>query len=287
MATLDKEIKIMMLKGEKGQNGTDGQDGQDGKSSYELAVEELHYSGTLEEWLESFATPENYVTRNEFQKVTQAEYDALVQAHELIPDCYYIITDDTSYDDMIDRIEEVETGFSELEESFSDLEDSYDDFKEEVRTMIQAGLKPVLTSIDCACNFLYWQNNDTTNSYSRNSNIDYISLKDNTGGISYDQGHNKVNILPALSNTSIAVARVDYVSGDDGYIQYNLDTINANVSYITFTAKNINANAIYPPNYSTSVTMYPKSTTFRIYVRDVFNNVFTKEFTINFKTAVL
>ena len=46
MASLDKEIKVMMLKGEK------GTDGVDGKSSYELAVEELHYSGTLEEWLE-------------------------------------------------------------------------------------------------------------------------------------------------------------------------------------------------------------------------------------------
>lgn len=109
MATLDKEIKVIAVKGMKGDNG------QDGKSSYELAVEELHYSGTLEEWLESFATPENYVTRNEFKKVTQAEYDALEQAQELIPDCYYIITDDTTYDDLITRLNGIDTTILEIQ----------------------------------------------------------------------------------------------------------------------------------------------------------------------------
>lgn len=276
MATLDKEIKIMMLKGEKGQNGTDGQDGQDGKSSYELAVEELHYSGTLEEWIETFATPENYVTRNEFQKVTQAEYDALEQAQELIPDCYYIITDDNSYNDMIDRIEEVETGFSDLEDDFSDLEDSYDDFKEEVRTMIQAGLKPVLTSIDCAFDFSKWG----VTGYSNMQEIKEIGLKLIDAYPS--DVDNRVLILPAQSNTSIAVARVEYVSGDNDYIQYDLDTISSNVSYITFTAKNISNTTLYGSSYQSIPVL--RTTTFRLYVRDVFNNVFTKEFTVNFRT---
>lgn len=118
MATLDKEIKVIAVKGQKGDNG------QDGKSSYELAVEELHYSGTLEEWIETYATPENYVTRNEFKKVTQAEYDALEQAGELIPDCYYIITDDETYDELIERIENIESDITEIQE---DITTKYND----------------------------------------------------------------------------------------------------------------------------------------------------------------
>lgn len=120
MATLDKEIKVIAVKGQKGDNG---------KSSYELAVEELHYSGTLEEWIETFATPENYVTRYEFQKVTQAEYDALAQAQELIPDCYYIITDDTSYDDLIDRIEAIESDVTNIQGDIDTIENNVSDLQ--------------------------------------------------------------------------------------------------------------------------------------------------------------
>ena len=114
MAVLDKEIKIVMLKGQR------GTDGQDGKSSYDLAVEELHYSGTLEEWLESFSTPENYITRNEFKKVTQAEYDELEANHQLIPDCYYIITDDTTYDDLIERIDGIDETITDIQEDITE-----------------------------------------------------------------------------------------------------------------------------------------------------------------------
>lgn len=102
MAVLDKEIRVIALKGERGTNGQDGQDGQDGKSSYELAVEEELFSGTLQEWIETFATPENYITRTEFQKVTQAQYDAMEQAGTLVPNCYYLIIDDTTAQDFED-----------------------------------------------------------------------------------------------------------------------------------------------------------------------------------------
>lgn len=96
MASLDKEIKVLMLKGERGY------------SSYEQAVEEELFSGTLEEWIETFATPENYVTRNEFKKVTQAEYDALKRDGELIPNCYYVITDDDSWEEITTRLTALE-----------------------------------------------------------------------------------------------------------------------------------------------------------------------------------
>ena len=113
MAVLDKEIKIIAVKGER------GTDGQDGKSSYDLAVEELHYSGTLEEWIESFSTPENYITRDEFKKVTQAEYDALEQAHQLIPDCYYIITDDETYDELLERLDGIDETISGIQDDIT------------------------------------------------------------------------------------------------------------------------------------------------------------------------
>lgn len=118
MATLDKEIKIIMLKGASGQDGQDGQDGtdgQDGKSSYELAIENELFSGTLAEWINTFATPENYITRGEFQKVTQAQYDALKQAGELIPNCYYLIIDDTTYEDLISAIDEISDNLEALQ----------------------------------------------------------------------------------------------------------------------------------------------------------------------------
>lgn len=94
MGTLDKEIRVIAIQGTKGDNG------QDGKSSYELAVENELFSGTLEEWIETFSTPENYITRTEFQKVTQAQYDAMAQAGTLIPNCYYLIIDDTTAQDF-------------------------------------------------------------------------------------------------------------------------------------------------------------------------------------------
>lgn len=100
MATLDKEIKIMMLKGERGSKGKDGQNGADGKSSYELAKENLLFSGTLEEWIETFATPENYFTRAEIQRVTQAEYDKLVETGQVATNCYYLITDDNTLETL-------------------------------------------------------------------------------------------------------------------------------------------------------------------------------------------
>lgn len=265
MATLDKEIKVIAVKGQKGDNG------QDGKSSYELAVEELHYSGTLEEWLESFATPENYVTRNEFRKVTQAEYDELEQAGELIPDCYYIITDDTSYDDMIDRIEDIETGFSELEANV-------EDFEEEVRNAIERGTKLSLTSIECACDFSYW-NSRPADDYSPNANMTKIDLD---YGANF--GNNRVNIFPIDCKSSIAEAKVEYVSGDDGYILYSLDSVENDNFYISFSARNISSTTIYSPNHI-STSAPSKSTTFRIYVKDVYGNEFTKEFTILYKAV--
>ena len=59
MAILDKEIKVIAVKGERGY------------SSYEEAVKNGLFVGTLEEWINSFSTPENYVTNTTFQNAIQ------------------------------------------------------------------------------------------------------------------------------------------------------------------------------------------------------------------------
>ena len=110
MATLDKEIKVIAVKGQRGY------------SSYEEAVANDYFSGTLEEWIETYATPENYVTRDEFKKVTQAEYDALEQAGELIPNCYYIITDDETYDELITRLNGIDTTITEIDNQITEID---------------------------------------------------------------------------------------------------------------------------------------------------------------------
>lgn len=262
MASLDKEIKVIAVKGETG---------NDGKSSYDLAVEELHYSGTLEEWIETFATPENYVTRNEFQKVTQAEYDALEQAGELIPNCYYIITDDTSYTDLVDRIDNMA---GEVEDVIEEFEASMETRMEAVEQAVRTGLRLNLTSIECACEFTKWDN--YVSGYSSGSDMPLLSLKTN----STLETNNQVNILPADTNSSIAEAKVEYVSGDDGYILYSLDTINTDANYISFTANNISNGSIWGNG---TVTGSLKTTTFKIYIKDIYDNVFEKEFTINYR----
>lgn len=112
-----KEIKVLMLKGEIG------------KSSYDLAVENLLFSGTLEEWIETFSTPENYITRLEFQKVTQAEYDELVAQEQLIPNAFYLITDDATYDEIMDAISNLTSRVSGDEDDIGSLETRVDDLE--------------------------------------------------------------------------------------------------------------------------------------------------------------
>ena len=84
MGTLDKEIKIIMLKGEKG------------NSSYEEAVENGLFSGTLEEWIETYATPENYVTTIDFERVTQEQSGNISDLQEDVSDLKNDVYDETT-----------------------------------------------------------------------------------------------------------------------------------------------------------------------------------------------
>lgn len=152
--------------------------------------------------------------------------------------------------------------------------DQQDDFMEEVRQAIQTGLRLNITSVQCAFDFTYWNTNSVV-SGSSGSEIRALSLKNDS-----TYGNNTVNILPTGCNNSIAEAKVEYVSGDSGYIQYNLVTINENANHIDFTARNISNTSIYSPSNSGGNL---KTTTFRLSVKDIYNNVFTQNFTIQYK----
>lgn len=82
------DTKVVMLKGD------------DGMTSYELAVKYLGFTGTLEDWIKAYTTPEDYFTRHELKMITQAEYDDLESNNKLVTGCYYIITDDTTLEDL-------------------------------------------------------------------------------------------------------------------------------------------------------------------------------------------
>ena len=174
MATLDKEIRVIAVRGEK---GTDGQDGQDGKSSYELAIENELFSGTLEEWINTFATPENYITRGEFQKVTQAQYDALKQAGELIPNCYYLIIDSTDAEDFEQALGDI-----------SDLKDDVSDLKDDVNNQ-STGLKVRVGNVEQEIDVIDDDvNNQSTGLKVRVSNVETNKLDKEVSYYDEDEG---------------------------------------------------------------------------------------------------
>lgn len=143
----DKYIKVCMLKGQKG------------NSAYQEAVENDLFSGTLEEWIESFATPENYITRTEFQKVTQSQYDAMAQEGTLVPNCYYLIIDDNSANDfetIKDDIADLKTSVNTNTQDIVDLKDTTitntDDIADNKNDISSINTKLTPTTTLMACN---------------------------------------------------------------------------------------------------------------------------------------
>lgn len=228
-------------------------------------IQEAISSGELPEEINGLVLTFKNPVDNEGYKIafcTQAKYNELEAGGQLEVNCYYYITDDSTFDDWNTIITDLQTDFEEL--------------RDEVEEAIETGLRYRVTSIECACDFTQW--NNSSNSVSSGNELNYASLR-NYG----TSTTNRVNILPAGANSSIAEARVDYVSGDNGYIDYQLQTIVAANSYIEFKAMNVSNVSIFPPSYSTSATA--RSTTFRIYVKDIYGTEFTKEFTINYKAV--
>jgi hypothetical protein len=104
-------------------------------------------------------------------------------------------------------------------------------------------------------------------------NLEYISVNGNT--------HNEVFVMPLGAGESITKISINYLRGDDGYIAYNLKSLGSNT--ITFSAKNISSDSIYSNGWSNLTNPVSKSTTFKLIVEDMYENVYAKEFTVNYK----
>jgi hypothetical protein len=138
-------------------------------------------------------------------------------------------------------------------------------------------LAKAVASITCAFDFSEWNKATTTKRYSsaeemKMINLEYISANGNT--------HNEVFVMPLGAGESITKISINYLRGDDGYIAFNLKSLGSDT--ITFSAKNISSGSIYSNGYSLTNSV-SKSTTFKLIVEDMYENVYAKEFTVNYK----
>lgn len=70
---------------------------------------------------------------------TQAKYNELENAGEIIADCLYVITDDSTYDDLVDVIEALQTNVANLESELGHLSITVEHMEEDrllTRTLI-------------------------------------------------------------------------------------------------------------------------------------------------------
>jgi len=226
------------------------------------AIQEAISSGELPEEINGLVLTFKNPVDNQAYKIafcTQAKYNELEAGGDLEENCIYYITDDTTLDDLNTTLDEIQSTLDWVVEK------------------INTGLKNNITNVECAFDFTEWNNSSA--SYNKGVEIRDISLQTSTTG-----GAGNVNILPAGSNTSIALAKVEYVSGDSGYIDYQLQSISQNASYITFKAMNISNGFVYGP-LADQYAITDKQTTFKLTIQDIYGFEFTKEFTINYKAV--
>lgn len=228
------------------------------KEGFLALLEQAIEQGTLENIDEDSAVASKIRsvlngTTHHIEFITQAQYNQLVADEELVANTWYFITDDTSYDELLEQVGVLQDKCDELEEH------------------VQTGLRFNITSISCACDFRYWDNYGTSGS----PNKSCLNLENHA-----TYGQNAVNIFPLDTINSIAEASVDFVSGDEGYMRYDLNPISDENPYITFKLTALQV--FNPPQNSSGVL---KSATFKIHVRDIYGNVYEKEFTISFKAS--
>ena len=87
----------------------------------------------------------------------------------------------------------------------------------------------------------------------------------------------KITLTP--SEKSLATCEVKYKSGDSGYIEYDFDGYNADYGLIL---KARTLQTIYDYDESGS-SLVIKRTTFEVKVKDIYNNEFSLDFTLNYK----
>ena len=239
------------------------------KEGFLALLEQAIEQGTLENIDEDSAVASKIRsvlngTTHHIEFITQAQYNQLVADEELVANTWYFITDDTS----------VEEGLEDHENRITSLEALIPNLRKEIR------------NIDCPLDFSIWNDLYSGVFTSVSSEIIPLSLKNGSISISsrnYNL-YNEIKILPIDSMASIAQARVDYVSGDEGYLHYVLDEIDASSNVITFSAI-LDQGDMFSPSSTTTRPTEDHETTFKLVVIDIYGNYFEKQFTINYRIA--
>ena len=201
MGTLDKEIKIIMLKGEKG------------NSSYEEAVENGLFSGTLEEWIETYATPENYVTTIDFQRVTQEQSSDISDLQEDVSDLKNDVSD--LQEDVSDLKNDVYDETTGLKNRVSINENNINDLQNDV-----LGLQNDVSNLN---DDVYDETTGLKNRVSNNEN-DINNLQNDISDLQNDVS-NLGNLKPSGTDTSTNILEFNedkgiYIGTDTGYWYY-------------------------------------------------------------------
>lgn len=105
--------------------------------------------------------------------------------------------------------------------------------------------------------------------------IPYLSI-----GSTYNYDDFKILLIPNVASiiNSIASCRVDYVSGDNGYIKYDFLG-----DYTIERGLQIQATALKTVYETTQASVPERSTTFRATIKDLYNNTYTQDFTVSYR----
>lgn len=202
-------------------------------------------------------------TTHHIEFVTQAQYNQLVADEELVANTWYFITDDTS-----------------VEETLDDHEARIEALEELIPTT-----RITIQSIDTNPTFASWENATDVHDWSAyvGEHITPLDLRNSSEGYHSTacSVENQIILLPVNCISSLAEAKVEYVSGDDGYLHYALQNVDLTSNIINFKA--FADKKISPPNYADTYGTL-KQTIFKIVVRDIYNNVLEKEFEVNFRS---
>lgn len=125
--------------------------------------------------------------------------------------------------------------------------------------------RPAIASLSTNFDFTKWS--DWTTGYFAGENIPYLDI---TAAASESTG--TVIAVPDSSANSIAEASITEVLGDTGYIKYIYE------GKTNFTARAVQR--VYAPASSMGTA---RSVTFELRIKDIYENEFSKQFTVNFK----
>ena len=199
---------------------------------------------------------------------TTAEYNELAAQGELVEDALYIITDDSTYDDLVAAITAMQTALTTLTARVDVIE-----------TVLNND-KPNITSIDTPRiddNFSEFYA-ETTASYRQQELIPHLDIT--------------VDVTPIRGVRAVMEAKIEILSGDTGWLDFKAAELYENTGKIIFKAYNSDVQttsqiiaSIASPNNTGSGLIYSRATTFKLTIKTYYNTEFTRQFTINYKST--